>query len=390
VQLATAKDRLLFLDAARGIAALMVVLEHGLELCWPAYRHWSLHRINFGQIGVLLFFVISGFIIPASLNQGGSQARFWLRRFFRLFPLYWTVIACAWLLSLAIGCNPVGAVTDRPSIWLVNLTMLQGFVGVPHALEVFWTLQFELLIYLVSAALFASGALKRPMVVVWLVLGFDLADGLFWHPVVLGEGFAMGARFFRTMAPFFGVAFECYLSGRLSRTWFLRFLACFFGGIPLLFAVNSLLLPQQHYMQEQFWRLCGSWLFSFGGFALLVAVRDRFQPGALAWLGRVSYSVYLVHPLVLAPLCTSGLPTWTFLPLLFAGTLALSALTFQWIEQPGILLGRALENRWLTPLGPRNAVLADVLIRQAQSKPTSSPWSAPPIVPPAVTDIRRS
>src|SRR5262245_47244671 len=89
-------NRLAFLDVARGIAALVVLFEHGLEQCIPHYLDWSLPRLNLGRIGVLLFFLISGFIIPASLEQGGSQARFWLRRLFRLFPLYWFTIAVAW------------------------------------------------------------------------------------------------------------------------------------------------------------------------------------------------------------------------------------------------------------------------------------------------------
>src|SRR6516164_7357042 len=115
--MAATKDRLIFLDVARGIAALMVVLEHGLEHCLPGYLQWSLPRINLGQTGVLLFFVISGFIIPASLQQGGSQARFWLRRLFRLFPLYWASIALAYASHRAglLGTLPGGA-----GDWLLN------------------------------------------------------------------------------------------------------------------------------------------------------------------------------------------------------------------------------------------------------------------------------
>jgi peptidoglycan/LPS O-acetylase OafA/YrhL len=342
-----------------------------LEHCWPAYSQWSATGINLGQTGVLLFFVISGFIIPASLSQGGSQARFWLRRFFRLFPLYWTVIACAWV----TGFNRLGA--QGPAAWLVNLTMLQGFVGLPNAVGVFWTLQWELLIYLVTAVLFATGALKRPVMLIWLVIGFYLASGLIWRPLVLGKPFYLGGNLWFVTAPFFGMAFECHVSGRLSRRGLHWFLACFYVGIPLIFAVNSFLLPQQHSAHREFRYLCGNWLFAYSGFALLMAVRERFKPGLLAWLGEISYSIYLVHLLVLALLLQLSFPTWTLLPLLFGGTLALAALTFRWIEQPGIMLGRALEKRWLKPAAPSNALLADVIIRQAHSMPASSPCSAP-------------
>src|SRR6266480_3962126 len=82
------QGRLGFLDVARGLAALLVLLSH-------AFGHLPA-AAALGRTGVLLFLVVSGFIIPASLEQGGSNARFWLRRFFRLFPLYWASIALAY------------------------------------------------------------------------------------------------------------------------------------------------------------------------------------------------------------------------------------------------------------------------------------------------------
>src|SRR5947209_2434707 len=92
---------------------------------------------SLGKIGVILFLVISGFIIPVSLEQGGSNARFWLRRFFRLFPAYWLSILLAYL-STRCGRAVTGV---QGWDWLVNLTMLEGFFGRPLVCGVFWTLQ---------------------------------------------------------------------------------------------------------------------------------------------------------------------------------------------------------------------------------------------------------
>jgi peptidoglycan/LPS O-acetylase OafA/YrhL len=342
---AASKNRLEFLDVARGLAALMVVLEHGLEQCWPGYLEWSLPRINLGQTGVLLFFVISGFIIPASLEQGGSQSRFWLRRCFRLFPLYWTVIALVWL-TMRFSAVPIGGVPlDQPGEWLVNLTMLQGFTGHPHVLGVFWTLHFELMIYAACSVFGALRLLNRPATLALVVLGVYVIDGL-QRPLLTGKPFFIGGRMFYYLAPFYGATLQSYVSGRLGKRQVLGFLILFAAAITGIWAVNRELLEAEQGRHSQIWRLLGNWLIAYGGFALLMAGRQRLQPATLAWAGRVSYSVYLVHPLVLAPLMLLTLPGWLFLPALFAGTLALSALTFALVENPGIRFGRALEKKW--------------------------------------------
>jgi len=70
-------SRLDFLDALRAVAALAVILQHGLELSVPGFMVWTTRNFSFGQAGVCLFFLISGFIIPLSLEKSGSNIRFW-------------------------------------------------------------------------------------------------------------------------------------------------------------------------------------------------------------------------------------------------------------------------------------------------------------------------
>ena len=125
--------RLDFLDNLRGIAALAVFLSHAGHKVSPAFRTYLEPYFNLGSWGVVLFFLCSGFILPLSLERQGSLGRFWVRRFFRLYPLYWINVA----IIAMIGQGEPGMVLSGPPtqsirIFLANLTMFQAFMGFPH------------------------------------------------------------------------------------------------------------------------------------------------------------------------------------------------------------------------------------------------------------------
>lgn len=86
-----------FLDDLRGIAALAVFMQHLLGHIYhtiqefhPLYKsvYFLLaETVDWGRFGVVLFFLVSGFIIPSSLNKS-SILTFIIGRFFRLYPAY--------------------------------------------------------------------------------------------------------------------------------------------------------------------------------------------------------------------------------------------------------------------------------------------------------------
>src|SRR3712207_7557825 len=87
----TRNGRLEFLDTLRGIAALVVALQHLAEVLWPRVLELSHIWWRPGEFGVIVFFVCSGFIIPASMERRGELKEFWSGPALPRFPLLLTV-----------------------------------------------------------------------------------------------------------------------------------------------------------------------------------------------------------------------------------------------------------------------------------------------------------
>ena len=103
-------SRLAWLDALRGFAALCVVFDHGSTLLLLPVRSFLYQWFNFGEYGVFVFFLVSGYIIPASLERKGSLRAFWTSRGFRLYPMYAAAIVLA-----AIATGTGSARSGAPS-----------------------------------------------------------------------------------------------------------------------------------------------------------------------------------------------------------------------------------------------------------------------------------
>ena len=82
-------SRLDFLDALRGIAALLVVVQHVGERYIGWIPGFAATWFSFGRFGVTIFFLVSGFVIPYAFEKENAVRSFWIKRFFRLYPLYW-------------------------------------------------------------------------------------------------------------------------------------------------------------------------------------------------------------------------------------------------------------------------------------------------------------
>src|SRR3954470_11049939 len=139
--------RLAWLDLLRGVAALVVALHHATYYFTPRLRAGMVDWFDPGLYGVLVFFLVSGYIVPASLERHGRVRGFWISRLTRIYPLL--VLACAiTVLPTVLGVRDLRAglnAYEPVTAVLAHLTMLQDVLAVPNVIGVIWTLSYEML-----------------------------------------------------------------------------------------------------------------------------------------------------------------------------------------------------------------------------------------------------
>jgi peptidoglycan/LPS O-acetylase OafA/YrhL len=394
----TSASRLAWLDALRGFAALCVVFDHGSTLLLLPVRTYLYHWFNLGQYGVFVFFLVSGYIVPASLERKGSVRGFWISRAFRLYPLFVLAIVASAVayktghgVFATAGAHPFAAVLS----WLFMLQNLNTGLNVPL---VTWTLSYEMVFYLLLAALFSWGVHRRSG---WYATAFGVGA------VALGGVLPMSALGHWSRGPghgallLSGVTDAVILTGLVlavrSGSWPARagasaaaltalvlmtfnqnypypwsgcvILALMFSGTLLYRAehrqvsrltagavVTGVLVlataaglwhgARYHHTWQVQWAT--SVLLAGATFGLGLAARRLRVPRWCAWLGMISYSVYLLHPLVFDAYRTipavhrrySAADQVLVFAALLAVIIVLSAATFYLVEKPMQRLGR--------------------------------------------------
>jgi peptidoglycan/LPS O-acetylase OafA/YrhL len=330
--------RLAFLDMLRGVAALAVVLAHSFTMSAMPYN--PIEVFDLGYFGVHLFFLCSGFIIPVSLQNSQSLKRFWLRRVFRLYPLYWLNIVC-WLVvvyGLKLGrfqgatfaSEPVGSVA-------ANATMLQQLLGFDHLVPLYWTLSLEMLFYIVVSLLFVFRLLPHGIGLAWAFISAGvIVEGVL--PLLVG---AQSPRILSYLAVMFtGKVWHDFSRGQIEPKAAWRTLL----GAMLMSGVLALNIdPASGTLSIHSQGLFGQ----IGAYALFVFAfhrRDRPSPAILLFMGLISYSLYLMHLVIITVVPKTSLPLVTML-VWVALTVAVSSLTYALIEKPAIRLGHALSRR---------------------------------------------
>jgi peptidoglycan/LPS O-acetylase OafA/YrhL len=181
------QDRDLALEGVRGLCAMLVVFGHMTYMAPvldPGYACDLLH-IDFGPQAVLVFFVLSGYVIGLATTGPATKAaigHYCTRRLLRIVPIAWIAIGFTWIL---LGHDRLGTVIG-------NLLFLQNSQPYPFGLRVpvldgdppLWSLSLEMLFYAVFIAVWAWRPRMRTLVLAVVALSFCDRLGM---PVILAH-----------------------------------------------------------------------------------------------------------------------------------------------------------------------------------------------------------
>lgn len=336
-------DRLLAMEGLRGVAVGLVFLQHycGSFINFTDLDGPSLliadafHR--FGNYGVELFFVLSGFLIyGVLLKKRPAFFSFMQRRAVRLYPAFLAV------LSIGILLDPLRPLPKLPSDGLdavvylgANFAFLPGLLPIEPLSAVNWSLSYEWWFYVICTLLIGSFGLARlPRTVritgICGVGGTLVACAAIGLPHVPVRGLCLLAGMLLTEAVAHGAGGHRVSSKHALAAIALTFALLITISMPVW--LNTLILA--------------------GAFYLLAAVAFKEHSTAAAllrlrplrWLGNMSYSFYLIHGLVVAAFSrfflTSDLSLpattlfWVGLLPTFGLSLVVGAALFLLVEKP--------------------------------------------------------
>ena len=377
--MAETRHQLEFLDGLRGIASLWVLVGHAMFL--TGYKVMILAEPD---MAVELFIIISGFLMTYHYQVRQEREpwmapetwrTFWIRRFFRIAPLYYVCLAVALILGPELWQSRLDAATAIPGALegearyadryldqsLTNILMHVSFIFGATWTHNFrtalpdWSIGLEMQYYLVFPFLMIIALkLGRLAGMALLVGGMALAGT--W---LERNGFVVGAY---SMLP---MKFHLFAAGMLMAMtlradakwkWLLIMVAIAVIFVPLGGGRSAMHRGIKIGIVLGFLAL----LYKDRLPVLMqwpVGILDKLFSNPLSrWIGDVSYGVYLIHLLVMLPVCgwlAMSFPDMAPLPrflsaLLLTGllTYGLAWLCYRFIEEPGIALGRRVAARF--------------------------------------------
>ncbi|PXL88391.1 hypothetical protein DMS95_28260 [Klebsiella variicola] len=339
------------IDGLRGYLALMVAAHHFyIFFHWRTGNKWEEPSVvffnNLGVFAVGVFFMITGFLFIGKVDKARAIKNFNFRavlksRFYRIFPLYFLVVVISILLSMAITNFELMV---EPYLFFKQIAKWFFFIGDTVngytdakriTAGVTWTLRYEWLFYLSLPFVYYLSVFKYglPILGVAVIIMACLKIDFFVFNSVYLIFFALGGC----------VYFVNKSTNHIVNVFFfkrksLSFLSCLFVAIAMLTPAKSNILLFS--------------VFSFLFFLNIVMGNDLFGLLSLRTsksLGEISYSIYLMHGIVLFVFFKLVFPYEYFfdfseyimlLPLFLLVVIVLSTFTYLKIESPFIVMGR--------------------------------------------------
>lgn len=324
--------RLLELDALRGIAALAVVFYHYFYRYDVLYQHDDSVSVNwaqFGNFGVELFFMVSGFVIFWTLNRVKAPLDFIVSRFSRLYPTYWVSLVFTFVVISVFGlAGREVSFIDA----LGNMLMFQQYFGIKHVDGVYWTLTIELTFYFWMFLLYLIDALKKVEFIFIFIVAISVLEALDY----LTFSKEIYAIFIFQYISFFlaGICFyKITHNEETNTTWVIL-------GASLLATIAI-------YSYSDFLFFCFFYVVFYlaasGNFHFL-----KYKP--LVLLGSVSYPLYLIHQnfgyIVINMFYEYKWNPWLGIFIAILLSISIAYLITRYIEKPAVRVIRKSYSEW--------------------------------------------
>lgn len=355
-------QRIDYLDAVRGIAALMVVFYHYFGWHWGDSLHFKLSCLLFnGSDAVSFFFVLSGFVLSYKYFHSDrpiEMKKYTFNRFLRLYPAFiFTVL----INYMYVHRHDLGFDLDmvKDMLWLNQYQLWEELLMVRHIHNYYppgWTLAVEMGLSLL-VPVFILAAQKRVNILIWflpisVIMGPNFISVFAFH-------FALGmllSYYYKEIQ-----AYDFKASKWYSYRW-LIYLATF-----LLFSMRHIEriypFPSIYYKVTGILQLDRFFFTGIASFIILLIIMNGTKiQKALNWkplhfLGKISYSVYLIHWLIVLAIMERWdkwvalfgdkyLAFGTMLLVALVLTFSLATAMYYWIEKPFIRLSKKISAKF--------------------------------------------
>lgn len=350
------ENRLDYLDAARGLAAYWVLIFHVIHTHWgeTPLGAWLCVLFNGGD-AVSFFFVLSGLVLSLKYVQSYdapfSYRKYFIARVFRLYPVFWFSLAICAFCALGLSLSSLRSMLTNENGFMTEAALIWG-KSIYNGGD--WTLTVEIICSLVLPLfMFACRAQPR---YIWAVVLAPFVfptyvNGFFVH-FALGLALALNFDYLR------GPDFKTSKIYALRWIW-LPVCGFLFSWVHLskVFPFLKIALEKtNHYTQHDSY----TWsAFAAFGFLAYLFSNERLQKvfslKPLVFLGRISYSLYLIHGVIIAYIVDKiylqyvhqfpSNPILTIAALVAIATsltIPAAALMYYFIEKPSINLGRKI------------------------------------------------
>lgn len=307
---ARTRTRVVELDLLRFLAAVAVVLYHftyrlrGSETAaefFPGIGRVAMH----GYLGVALFFMISGFVVLWTARER-TPSGFVLSRMTRLYPEFWVGVLLS-SLAFSIDQSAFAEPITVPKV-LANLTMVPDVFRQPYVDDVYWTLVVELKFYALLWGLSVTRQMTR--VEMWLFAWLIVTSACFTLPVP----HALQSITLYPYGPLFigGSLFSLIRAEGATPARLIGVTVCAVLAVTYVTSQMDGFVHPDDLSSVTRWEARLLVLLFFVTFAVIALRRQAEVPfaAAVAFLGTLTYTLYLVHnigkALVLLPLVGRG------------------------------------------------------------------------------------